>query len=1091
MKGVDTAPLKAYTRYQTMANKQISEGTALNASQTLSLQRLQNERSAVVVNFLRRQPDSFIILNIPVPTSSVPAPIPQPHLVPPPASPPAVEMDIADDRDDGHGQNPQEFHLNENCELAAAVRNSAKYYWTVFGDDHGHCDLYALRESNKIAFLTRKVSLYATDEASQVWCVSTVTCPCAAATNHLALYGTLHALSESNQLTLEASALLSAMVPCVHQCVSYQLIQPAQTHQLQCPGCHQPHRLWFSCPPTQIAVLPVIGAVERVDNNTDTMYDVTDYIQNTFVVCGSDGSISTVSITLPDTLTCDKASCQLNSRSCSHVQRVRRFVKDNQLAIHDYVSVSGDGEDDGGALVGVDRGLGNETPVVDVLTRSAVAYSSELTFYVDSVNDARFHGNALPAAITVTDLPALCSALDCPGKLTAAGSICEPFGPICKAKLVTASGLAPIRLQDRRCPACYTVYSFTGESFAQLVTGNYVVLFTVYFSLENTFTNCRSAISAWFGAFRSNVNAVGGELDHFNYWKAKQGWWQLLPRRIKHLRLTGSADWSCVQCLRMGSFHLIVDGLCNSIMRTWLVNPVSHDQQDAHVHAPTVCPVSVREDADTAAYMLTLVDRRLVTAFVVATNGLHVVAPVLADVAGAAPLQPAIDIPVTSCDQINEVLFAFHVIKPLDSTPAPFNVVRKLMFDLNGPSFMDSIYNGTDITAVVTFLTELIPLLIAWEDDPASIDQLVLIGKLGLWNTVHQYGGGFAKIIFAATWLPTYRTVLRAAGQLFLSIAGAIVARPSYRKPAEDSCAACEIPYRVYSVAFRSIHKAPLSDALVAAVEQHAAVAVASNSVELLEGATADSVHRGKVTHLPGHVGVAHCAQPTSAAAHEFARTLRDTGVLPIDQFEVRIIADDWDGKLASEAPASLWPSAPAISRPCIYEKSNAPVLPEEDPYCNKFDYSGTRSKLGPGAMTFVCMHGILFGYILMHVFENAQLIMDELQRRFPFCPDLIIYDLACNLHKFMLARDHHYVRDALFVLDRFHTPNHRACSHGYRTTEHMAVMDGVNTEAAEQFNNVLLPLKKCTQGMTFEHHMWTIELFGHHHNAAVNAAAR
>jgi hypothetical protein len=41
--------------------------------------------------------------------------------------------------------------------------------------------------------------------------------------------------------------------------------------------------------------------------------------------------------------------------------------------------------------------------------------------------------------------------------------------------------------------------------------------------------------------------------------------------------------------------------------------------------------------------------------------------------------------------------------------------------------------------------------------------------------------------------------------------------------------------------------------------------------------------------------------------------------------------------------------------------------------------------------------------------------------------PEVVIYDFACSLEEYAMNRDPWWFRDTLFVIDRFHWPNHNA----------------------------------------------------------------
>ncbi|KAH3748704.1 hypothetical protein DPMN_183154 [Dreissena polymorpha] len=112
----------------------------------------------------------------------------------------------------------------------------------------------------------------------------------------------------------------------------------------------------------------------------------------------------------------------------------------------------------------------------------------------------------------------------------------------------------------------------------------------------------------------------------------------------------------------------------------------------------------------------------------------------------------------------------------------------------------------------------------------------------------------------------------------------------------------------------------------------------------------------------------------------------------------------------------------------------------------NKTSDSGCRQKgfshpsLTPGLFTISCVHGICYGFHIMEDVESPNIPFTIMRTRFNTAPKLVIYDNACNLHKYCLNRDHFFFRDSWCVVDRFHWVNHAVtrvifCQHMSNTT--------------------------------------------------------
>ncbi|BDA41042.1 hypothetical protein COCOBI_01-6970 [Coccomyxa sp. Obi] len=78
--------------------------------------------------------------------------------------------------------------------------------------------------------------------------------------------------------------------------------------------------------------------------------------------------------------------------------------------------------------------------------------------------------------------------------------------------------------------------------------------------------------------------------------------------------------------------------------------------------------------------------------------------------------------------------------------------------------------------------------------------------------------------------------------------------------------------------------------------------------------------------------------------------------------------------------------------------------------------------------------------------------------------PKMVVYDNACNLHRYALRRAPKFFAETAFRIDRLHIFNHNGCSSGYNLAKYpqdMKIVEGVrlrtlNTQVAEQCNSIL-----------------------------------
>jgi hypothetical protein len=89
--------------------------------------------------------------------------------------------------------------------------------------------------------------------------------------------------------------------------------------------------------------------------------------------------------------------------------------------------------------------------------------------------------------------------------------------------------------------------------------------------------------------------------------------------------------------------------------------------------------------------------------------------------------------------------------------------------------------------------------------------------------------------------------------------------------------------------------------------------------------------------------------------------------------------------------------------------------------YCNKVNRLATTIRLGPGCMPISCPHRVCYGFVILDQAESPRYMFQALRQFFPFPPEVVVYDMACALAKYSLARNPSLFRDVLFVIDRFH----------------------------------------------------------------------
>ena len=135
---------------------------------------------------------------------------------------------------------------------------------------------------------------------------------------------------------------------------------------------------------------------------------------------------------------------------------------------------------------------------------------------------------------------------------------------------------------------------------------------------------------------------------------------------------------------------------------------------------------------------------------------------------------------------------------------------------------------------------------------------------------------------------------------------------------------------------------------------------------------------------------------------------------------------------------------------------------------CNK--YNKKCRGMTPGIFAMFCPHGVCLGFRIMSRHEGPRTAFEMIYERFKVAPGVIIYDNACNFHRYCMKRQGAYFANTMFLIDRMHSSGHVGCPESFNMRVYpgtMEIMPGttiekLNSQAAEQANSRLENI--CTQ---------------------------
>lgn len=126
-----------------------------------------------------------------------------------------------------------------------------------------------------------------------------------------------------------------------------------------------------------------------------------------------------------------------------------------------------------------------------------------------------------------------------------------------------------------------------------------------------------------------------------------------------------------------------------------------------------------------------------------------------------------------------------------------------------------------------------------------------------------------------------------------------------------------------------------------------------------------------------------------------------------------------------------------------------------------------------PGLFLVFCHeHSELIGFHLLKYYESTRTVHDLLLSRFPIAPRIIIYDHACDLHLYSIAREPKFFAETSYYCDKLHYGTHKDCSCAYDPFKHTP-LDKENTVIYEQVNSQIKHTRKSMSKMTQVHFLF------------------
>ena len=125
---------------------------------------------------------------------------------------------------------------------------------------------------------------------------------------------------------------------------------------------------------------------------------------------------------------------------------------------------------------------------------------------------------------------------------------------------------------------------------------------------------------------------------------------------------------------------------------------------------------------------------------------------------------------------------------------------------------------------------------------------------------------------------------------------------------------------------------------------------------------------------------------------------------------------------------------------PAIRERPTYPEIPYESgldrggteiiepDVCKKYYSTYSKNRLTGGLMCVWCTHSVCYGFHFIRIAEGRNDVFSAIYTRWKKAPKVVIYDFACALQPYCMAREADFFKDTLFLIDHFHAAEHK-CS--------------------------------------------------------------
>ncbi|KZV89690.1 hypothetical protein EXIGLDRAFT_617879 [Exidia glandulosa HHB12029] len=148
---------------------------------------------------------------------------------------------------------------------------------------------------------------------------------------------------------------------------------------------------------------------------------------------------------------------------------------------------------------------------------------------------------------------------------------------------------------------------------------------------------------------------------------------------------------------------------------------------------------------------------------------------------------------------------------------------------------------------------------------------------------------------------------------------------------------------------------------------------------------------------------------------------------------------------------------------------------------CDKYYEAYGKGGLTGGLMALWCTHSICYGFHIIPKGEGRNDVFSALYCYWETMPEVLIYDYACAVAPYCMAREPDLYKATLAVVDKFHGANHKSCSGACMMTNYIRTdpsLDKYNSSAAESGNSALGRIRKSMSYMTQEHAIVFTQVF-------------